>query len=148
MTIQSTYGECRLCGGKIYPDNILHKTGSVGMSTTVGICRCLQEKPHSESTLMIAANSTSGGYTSGTDLPTDSTLTHKDLVDIAYTWVLRNGGCGVAFRELNSVSEIPDVIGFGGWCRSVLIECKANKSILPRLCRRLSALYINRISDC
>jgi len=55
-------------------------------------------------------------------------LTHKNLVDIAYSWVLNNASCGVAIKELNAVSERPDVIGFGGWCRSVLVECKATRS--------------------
>ena len=57
-------------------------------------------------------------------------LTHKTLVDVAYRWVLANASCGVAFKELNtaSSSEIPDVIGFGAWGRSVLIEVKMSRS--------------------
>lgn len=55
-------------------------------------------------------------------------MTHKQLVDIAYKWVLKNGSVGIAFKELKSLSdEIPDVIGFGGW-QSVLIECKISRS--------------------
>jgi hypothetical protein len=44
-------------------------------------------------------------------------MTHKQLVDVAYRWVLNNTSCGVAFKELNSLSsrETPDVIGFGSW---------------------------------
>lgn len=58
-------------------------------------------------------------------------MTHKELVDIAYKWVLKRGGCGVAFKELNTLAcngEYPDVIGFAssGW--SVLVECKATRS--------------------
>lgn len=57
-------------------------------------------------------------------------ITHTHLVNAAYKWVLKSGGCGVAFREFNtgaSNGEYPDVIGFycGG---SLLIECKASRS--------------------
>lgn len=58
-------------------------------------------------------------------------MNHKDLVEIAYKWVLKNASCGVAFKELHTASvngEQPDVIGFGGWGHSVLIECKATRS--------------------
>lgn len=56
-------------------------------------------------------------------------FTHSELVKIAYRWVLKNGSCGVAFRELvcTANGEIPDVIGFGS-SHSVLIECKATRS--------------------
>lgn len=57
-------------------------------------------------------------------------MTHKDLVNIAYKWVLKNGSCGVAFRELNTIAcnrEYPDVIGFGSWT-SVVIECKISRA--------------------
>lgn len=56
---------------------------------------------------------------------------HKKLVDSAYNWILKNSSCGVAFKELNastSNGECPDVIGFGAWGHSVLIECKASRS--------------------
>lgn len=56
-------------------------------------------------------------------------ITHKDLVICAYRWVLKNGSCGMALRELVSITgEIPDVIGFGMGGHSVLIECKTSKS--------------------
>lgn len=55
-------------------------------------------------------------------------MTHKQLVDIGYRWVLKCGGATVAFRELHSMArEIPDVIGFNSW-ESVLIECKASRA--------------------
>jgi hypothetical protein len=54
--------------------------------------------------------------------------THKELVEIAYKWVLKNCSVGIAFKELYSLaSEIPDVIAFGGW-ESIVIECKASRS--------------------
>lgn len=56
-------------------------------------------------------------------------MTHKELVNIAYGWVLKNGSCGFAFRELKCINEeIPDVIGFGSWSHSILIECKVSRS--------------------
>lgn len=58
-------------------------------------------------------------------------LTHKELVNAAYYWILRSGKCGVAFKELSTHatnSEYPDVIGFRGWGNSVLIECKCSRS--------------------
>lgn len=56
-------------------------------------------------------------------------FTHKMLIPLAYKWVLKNGSCGVAFKELNSINaEYPDVIGFGSWGHSVLIEVKVTRS--------------------
>lgn len=58
-------------------------------------------------------------------------ITHQELVDIAHKWVLKKTSCGVAFKELRTCAsngETPDVIGFGAWCHSVLVECKASKS--------------------
>jgi len=55
-------------------------------------------------------------------------FTHKKLVEIAYRWLLNNGGVGVAFKELkSSADEIPDVIGFDSW-HSILIEVKVSRS--------------------
>jgi hypothetical protein len=58
-------------------------------------------------------------------------FTHKDLIPIAYQWVLKRGICGVAFKELNTHacnSEYPDVLGFGSYGHSVLIEVKVSRS--------------------
>lgn len=58
-------------------------------------------------------------------------MTHKEVVQIAYQWVLKSGGCGVAFKELNSLAcngEYPDVLGVMGWGKSVLIEVKVSRS--------------------
>jgi hypothetical protein len=57
-------------------------------------------------------------------------MSHAELVQVAYRWVLKNAGCGVAFREFKAptkTGEQPDVIGFGP-SRSVLIECKASRA--------------------
>lgn len=56
-------------------------------------------------------------------------MTHSELVMIAYKYCLKNFSVGVAFREFKSITdEIPDVIGFGAWEHSVLIECKVSRS--------------------
>lgn len=54
-------------------------------------------------------------------------MEHKDLVEVAYKWILKRGRCGVAFKELKSVNaEIPDAIGFNSWS-SVVVECKVSR---------------------
>lgn len=56
--------------------------------------------------------------------------THKELIEIAYKWVLNNTSCGFAFKELVSqtTNEIADVIGFGSGGHSVMIEVKVSRS--------------------
>lgn len=57
-------------------------------------------------------------------------MTHKELVEAAYRWVLKRGSCGVAFKELNTNccnGEYPDVIGFGSGT-STVIECKTSRT--------------------
>jgi hypothetical protein len=54
--------------------------------------------------------------------------THKELVALAYKWLLKNGSVGFAFKELVSYDrEIPDVIGFSS-IQSILIEVKVSRS--------------------
>lgn len=57
-------------------------------------------------------------------------FTHTNLVDKAYTWVMNNTSCGIAFKEIGtaSTSEQPDVIGFGSNGHSVLIEVKVSRA--------------------
>lgn len=55
-------------------------------------------------------------------------LTHRQVVEIAYKWLLKNGGVGIAFKELKSIdAEIPDLIGFDSE-QSILIEVKVSRS--------------------
>jgi hypothetical protein len=57
-------------------------------------------------------------------------MTHRQLVEVAYKWILKNRSCGCAFKELHSLAdnmEYPDVIGFGAGCHSVLVECKTSR---------------------
>lgn len=58
-------------------------------------------------------------------------MTHKELVEIAYKWAIKRGSVGVVFKELNSLAsngEYPDIIGFGAWGNSLLIEVKASRA--------------------
>lgn len=70
-------------------------------------------------------------------------MTHKELVNIAYKWLLKNCSCGIAFKELESAGskEIPDVIGFGAWGHSVLVEVKISRSDF--LCDKKKSFRIN-----
>lgn len=53
---------------------------------------------------------------------------HKELVEVAYKWILKRGSCGIAFKELKTATEeIPDVIGFGSGF-SVVVECKTSRA--------------------
>lgn len=57
-------------------------------------------------------------------------MTHSELVEAAYRWVLKRGSCGIAFKELNTGccnGEYPDVIGFGSGT-STVIECKTSRA--------------------
>jgi hypothetical protein len=53
-------------------------------------------------------------------------ITHDELVEAGYRWLL-NQGCAFAFKELGALSyEIPDVVGFKNR-DCILIECKATR---------------------
>lgn len=57
-------------------------------------------------------------------------MTHQELVQSAYRWVLKATSCGMAVRELTTAAtngEYPDVLGFGSGM-SVLVECKVSRS--------------------
>lgn len=56
-------------------------------------------------------------------------MTHSQIIDIMQPFVLKRFSCGVAFKELKTLSsECADVIGFGGHTHSVLIEVKVSRS--------------------
>lgn len=58
-------------------------------------------------------------------------LSHAQLVEAAYKWVLRETRCQVAFKEAKTVAasgEEPDVIAFGAFGMSIVIECKASRA--------------------
>ncbi|MBC3539785.1 hypothetical protein ACFSC6_21140 [Rufibacter sediminis] len=57
-------------------------------------------------------------------------MTHKDLVEIAYKWVLKEAGCAIAFRDFVSVEQselYPDVIGVGSFAKSVSVKVDVSK---------------------
>lgn len=58
-------------------------------------------------------------------------MTHTELVEAAYRWVLKETRCQVAFKEAKTVAasgEEPDVIAFGAFGLSIVIECKASRA--------------------
>jgi hypothetical protein len=55
-------------------------------------------------------------------------MTHELLVTEAVAW-LRRYRCGIVLSEQACCTgEVPDVIGWKGKCRSVLIECKVSRA--------------------
>jgi len=55
-------------------------------------------------------------------------MTHKELVDLSHKFVLKRFSCGFAVKELKTtINEIVDVLGFGAWNHSVLIEVKVSR---------------------
>ncbi len=76
------------------------------------------------------SNTTPIGYVNKTQFEVlSSNKSHKELVDIAYKWVLNNTSCGIAFKELVTANnEIPDVIAFASGGHSILIEVKVSRS--------------------
>jgi hypothetical protein len=56
-------------------------------------------------------------------------MTHQQLVCLAERWLRRRYRCGIVLSEQSCASgETPDVIGWKGKCRSVLVECKINRA--------------------
>ena len=56
-------------------------------------------------------------------------MTHAQLVRLAEQWLRGYYRCGIVLSEQSCASgETPDVIGWKGKCRSVLIECKISRA--------------------
>jgi hypothetical protein len=56
-------------------------------------------------------------------------MTHQKLVRLAEQWLRRRYRCGIVLSEQSCASgETPDVIGWKGKCRSVVIECKVSRA--------------------
>ena len=56
-------------------------------------------------------------------------MTHAALVELAVKWLRTKYRCGIILSEQACCSgEIPDVIGWRGRCRSVVVECKASRA--------------------
>ena len=56
-------------------------------------------------------------------------MTHSALVELAVRWLRSTYRCGIILSEQACCSgEVPDVIGWKGRCRSVLVECKVSRA--------------------
>ena len=56
-------------------------------------------------------------------------MTHQQLVRLAEQWLRKRYRCGIVLSEQSCASgETPDVIGWKGSCRSVVIECKISRA--------------------
>jgi hypothetical protein len=56
-------------------------------------------------------------------------MTHAGLVELAVKWLRTRYRCGIVLSEQACCSgEIPDVIGWKGRCRSVVVECKVSRA--------------------
>lgn len=56
-------------------------------------------------------------------------MTHAQLVVLAEQWLRRRYRCGIVLSEQSCAGgETPDVIGWKGKCRSVLVECKVSRA--------------------
>jgi hypothetical protein len=56
-------------------------------------------------------------------------MKHAYLVARAADWLRHRYGCGIVLAEQYcGTGEVPDVIGWKGFCQSVLIECKVSRS--------------------
>ena len=56
-------------------------------------------------------------------------MTHQQLIKFAEQWLRKRYRCGIVLSEQSCASgETPDVIGWKGSCRSVVVECKISRA--------------------
>lgn len=56
-------------------------------------------------------------------------MTHAQLVERAVYWLRSSYRCGIVLSEQACCTgEVPDVIGWKGRCRSVVVECKVTRA--------------------
>src|SRR5208283_3296292 len=54
---------------------------------------------------------------------------HAQLVARAVEWLRRRYKCGIILSEQScATGEVPDVIAWKGFCKSVLVECKVSRA--------------------
>jgi hypothetical protein len=54
---------------------------------------------------------------------------HAQLVSRAVEWLRRRYKCGIILSEQScATGEVPDVIAWKGFCKSVLVECKVSRA--------------------
>lgn len=58
-----------------------------------------------------------------------STVKHCQLVELAVHWLRSKYKCGIVLSEQYcATGEVPDAIGWKGFCHSVVVECKISRS--------------------
>jgi hypothetical protein len=54
---------------------------------------------------------------------------HAQLIERAVEWLRRSYKCGIVLSEQYcATGEVPDVIAWKGFCKSVLVECKVSRA--------------------
>jgi hypothetical protein len=54
---------------------------------------------------------------------------HAQLISRAVEWLRRRYKCGIILSEQScATGEVPDVIAWKGFCKSVLVECKVSRA--------------------
>ena len=62
-------------------------------------------------------------------MPKSQEARHAQLVARACQWLRRSYKCGIVLSEQYcSTGEVPDVIAWKGFCKSVLVECKVSRA--------------------
>jgi hypothetical protein len=58
-----------------------------------------------------------------------SAIKHAQLVERAVRWLRSSYRCGIVLSEQYcATGEVPDAIGWKGFCRSVVVECKISRN--------------------
>jgi hypothetical protein len=58
-----------------------------------------------------------------------SGVSHRQLVARAVDWLRHEYGCGIILSEQYcATGEVPDAVGWKGFCHSVLVECKVSRA--------------------
>ncbi len=61
--------------------------------------------------------------------PASNEAKHAQLVARAVEWLRRHYKCGIILAEQYcATGEVPDVIAWKGFCKSVLVECKVSRA--------------------
>ncbi|HZD32162.1 MAG TPA: hypothetical protein VE779_10930 [Candidatus Angelobacter sp.] len=62
-------------------------------------------------------------------MPKSLPVLHAQLVAHACQWLRRSYKCGIVLSEQYcATGEVPDVIAWKGFCKSVLVECKVSRA--------------------
>lgn len=61
--------------------------------------------------------------------PSSHRARHAQLISRAVEWLRRRYQCGIVLSEQYcATGEVPDVIAWKGFCKSVLVECKVSRT--------------------